>query len=109
MVRKLTTEEVEILMLLNEITEQLETYGYVDEDSVPTYAGKRYLELFMEYVKKQKEQPQTVINNKDTVVNNSYSLISIEELKLSLVGSLFETNNELIGNVNMIISKLFNK
>lgn len=63
----------------------------------------------MEYVKKQKEQPQTVINNKDTVVNNSYSLISIEELKLSLVGSLLETNNELIGNVNMIISKLFNK
>ena len=142
MERKLTTEQMEILMLLNEITEyveketieldvelneviacgfekdgdlvneiteQLETYGYVDEDSVPTYAGKRYLELFMEYVKKQKEQPQTVINNKDTVVNNSYSLISIEELKLSFEGPLLETNNELMGNVNMIISNIFNK
>lgn len=135
MERKLTTEQMEILMLLNEITEYvekedyqltvpldeiivsnnmkddeefyeitdlLENYGYIDEDYVPTREGKQYIKLFMEYAEEQKEQTKPVINN-------NYSLISIKELKLSLVGSLLETNNELIGNVNMIISNIFKK
>ena len=83
----------------DEICEILHHYGYVDEDYFITTDGKQYLYLFKEYL----DAKSTNIN----ITHNSYSLINIEELELSVEACLGKIGiGENIGKISEFGSDL---
>ena len=66
----------------------LDYYGYLSVEGNVTIDGKQYLDLFVEYLQEKEKHP-------DIVINNSFSLIDLENLNVGL--NAFVNLKEVIG------------
>ena len=95
----LTQDHFMSLEEFNEVFEALNYYGYVDMYGNVTMDGKQYVALFLDYLEKKEKNP-------DIAINNSFTLISLENLNFGVNTFL---NLDAVVDAGKMVSSIIGK